>query len=280
MREISTNIIKETVKSACLELAYVMNEDVKRSLQEKLKSEKSPLGKNVIELLIENAEIAECGDYPLCQDTGMVVVNVEIGQDVKLIGEYIGDEINQGVREAYEEGFLRKSITKDPILRGNTGDNTPALISYEIATGEEIKLSIMLKGFGSENAGKIIMLKPADGVDEIINFVLKSVIEAGGKACPPFIVGVGIGGNLEKAASLAKNALFREIGERSKKAHICDLENKLLKLINETDIGPMGFHGTTTALDVFIETFPTHIVGLPVSVNLSCHSLRRKTFVI
>lgn len=276
MRSYNVNQLKDKVKEMCLELAYKISDDLRESLEAAEKSESGELGKNVLCMLLENAEIAEDQEIPMCQDTGMVMVFLEIGQDVSLEGGFIGDAVNQGVREAYEEGYLRKSVV-DPITRKNTKDNTPAIITYEIVTGDKIKLSILLKGFGSENMGKIKMLKPSDGVPGIIDFVIDSIRDAGGNPCPPLVIGIGIGGAMDKAASMAKKALFRPIGERSKDPFLKELEETLLKKINEMNIGPMGFGGNTTAIDVFADKYPTHLAGLPVAVNINCHALRRKT---
>ena len=227
-------------------------------------------------MLLENGERAEAEQIPLCQDTGMVVVYLELGQNVHLEGPYVGDAINQGVREAYEEGYLRKSMV-DPLTRENTKDNTPAQIQIEILPGEGAKLSVLLKGFGSENMGRVRMLTPSAGVEGIVEFVLETVREAGGNPCPPLVVGIGIGGSLDKSAAVAKKALFRTLGERNPDPLLRDLEIRLLGEINKTHVGPMGFGGDITGLEVFIEKFPTHLAGLPVAVNLNCHSLRRKT---
>lgn len=276
MRSYHVNDIKDKVKEICLELAYKINDDLREALQIAEKSESGDLGKKVLCMLLENAEIAENQEIPMCQDTGMVMVFLEMGQSVSLEGGFIGDAINQGVREAYEEGYLRKSVV-DPITRMNTKDNTPAVITYEIVVGEKIKMSVLLKGFGSENMGKTKMLKPSDGVPGIIDFVIETIRDAGGNPCPPLVIGVGIGGAMDKAAVMAKKALFRPIGERSQDPFLKELEVTLLKKINEINIGPMGFGGDTTAIEVFVDKYPTHLAGLPVAVNINCHSLRRKT---
>lgn len=276
MRSFDVSHIKDKVKEICMELAYKINDDLKEALEAGEKSEYNQLGKEVLCMLLDNANIAKNQDIPICQDTGMVMVFLEIGQDIALQGGFIGDAVNQGVREAYEEGYLRKSIV-DPITRLNTKDNTPAIINYEIVPGDKIKLSILLKGFGSENMGKVKMLTPSDGVPGIIDFVLNTIKNAGGNPCPPLVIGIGIGGAMDKAAAMAKKALFRPIGERNKDAFLKELEENLLKQINELNIGPMGFGGNTTALEVFAEKYPTHLAGLPVAVNINCHALRRKT---
>ena len=276
MKTYNVNQIKDRVKEICMELAYKINDDLKGALESGEKSESSQLGKEVLCMLLENAEIAENQAIPICQDTGMVIVYLEIGQGITLEGGFIGDAVNQGVREAYEEGYLRKSIV-DPITRLNTKDNTPANIHYELVPGDKIKLSILLKGFGSENMGKVKMLTPSEGVPGIIEFVLDTIKTAGGNPCPPLVIGIGIGGTMDKAATMAKKALFRPIGERSQDDFLKELEENLLKQINELNIGPMGFGGKTTALEVFAEKYPTHLAGLPVAVNINCHALRRKT---
>lgn len=276
MRTLETSLIKEKVKELCMELAYRMSDDLKASLEKGREKECTYLGKQVLSMLLDNGELAETGQVPLCQDTGMAIVSLEIGQEVRLQGDFIGDAVNQGVREAYEEGYLRKSIV-DPITRANTKDNTPAQIQYEILPGDGVKLSVLLKGFGSENMGRVRMLTPSAGVEGIVDFVVETVREAGGNPCPPLVVGIGIGGSMDKAASLAKKALFRPLGQRSSDSFLRELEIRLLKEINGTHIGPMGFGGDITGLEVFIEKYPTHLAGLPVAVNLNCHSLRRKT---
>jgi fumarate hydratase subunit alpha len=276
MRIVKTDWIQAKVKELCLELAYKMNDDLRTTLEKGREEECTYLGKQVLSMLLENGERAEAEQIPLCQDTGMVVVYLELGQDVHLEGPYVGDAINQGVREAYEEGYLRKSMV-DPLTRENTKDNTPAQIQIEILPGEGAKLSVLLKGFGSENMGRVRMLTPSAGVEGIVEFVLETVREAGGNPCPPLVVGIGIGGSLDKSAALAKKALFRTLGERNSDPLLRDLEIRLLGEINKTHVGPMGFGGDITGLEVFIEKFPTHLAGLPVAVNLNCHSLRRKT---
>jgi len=276
MKTYNVELIKEKVKECCLELAFKISEDLEAALESGEKSECSPLGRQVLGMLLENAEIAKNQEIPICQDTGMVIANLEIGQEIELTGGFIGDAINQGVREAYQEGYLRMSVV-DPISRENTKDNTPAIINYELVPGDKIKLSVLLKGFGSENMGKVQMLTPSEGVEGIIDFVLDTIKRAGGNPCPPLVIGVGIGGSMDKAAALAKKALFRPLGERSKDPFLKNLEQELLSKINQLNIGPMGFGGNTTALEVFAEKYPTHLAGLPVAVNINCHALRRKT---
>jgi fumarate hydratase subunit alpha len=276
MRIINTDLIRGKVKELCLELAYKMSDDLKASLERGRSQECTYLGRQVLAMLLENGERAEEQQIPLCQDTGMVFVYLELGQDVHLEGPFVGDAVNQGVREAYEEGYLRKSMV-DPITRANTKDNTPAQIQIEMVPGDGARLSVLLKGFGSENMGRVRMLTPSAGVEGIVDFVLDTVREAGGNPCPPLVVGIGIGGSMDKSAAMAKKALFRPLGERSPDPFLKELENRLLREINETHVGPMGFGGEITGLEVFIEKFPTHLAGLPVAVNLNCHSLRRKT---
>lgn len=279
MRILDTNQVKEKVKEICMELAYIINEDLKRALEKGENQECSLLGKQVLSMLLDNAAVAKEKNIPLCQDTGMVVVQLEVGQEILFQGEFIGDAINQGVREAYEEGYLRKSMV-DPISRVNTKDNTPAQIHYEIVSGDQLRLSILLKGFGSENMGRVKMLTPSVGIEGIVDFILETVKDAGGNPCPPLVIGVGIGGSMDKVALLAKQALFRPLGERSPDVFLSSLEERLITEINKTNVGPMGFGGATTALEVFVEKAPTHLAGLPVAVNLNCHSLRRKTVEI
>lgn len=275
MREINVDLIKEKIKETCLELAIVMSEDLKKSLTEGRDKEEG-LGLMVMENLLKNGQIAKEKCIPLCQDTGMVFVEVLYGQDVHFVNGSLKDSINQGVREAYSEGYLRKSVVADPLRRKNTGDNTPAIIHYEMVEGEGVTLKVMLKGFGSENMSKVAMLKPSEGVEGVKRFVRECVETAGGNPCPPIVVGVGIGGTLDMAAYLSKKALFRQLNSKNEDEFLSNLEDELLEIVNSTNVGPMGFGGETTALDVFVETMPTHIAGLPVAVNINCHSLRRK----
>lgn len=279
MRKIDVDQMKNKVKELCLELAYQISEDLKKALEKGEMSECNALGKEVLDMLLENARVASEQNIPICQDTGMVIVNLEMGQDIVFEGGFVGDAINQGVREAYEEGYLRKSVV-DPITRVNTKDNTPALINYELVPGEVVKLSVLLKGFGSENMGKVKMLTPSEGREGIRKFVLETIRTAGGNPCPPLVIGIGIGGSMDKAAAMAKKALFRPIGNRSEDDFLKTLEEELLEQINEIGIGPMGFGGSTTALEVFAEKYPTHLAGMPVAVNINCHALRRKTVEI
>lgn len=271
MREITTETIIDTVRDMCIEACHFLSEDMKQAFSDYSAKEKSPLGKEILDLLNDNLRIAEEEMIPICQDTGMAVFFVEVGQDVHIVGENLTDAINEGVRLGYTEGFLRKSVVSDPLLRKNTNDNTPAVIHYDIVSGDKIKLIFAPKGFGSENMSRVFMLKPADGTDGVKEAVLKAVREAGPNACPPMVVGVGIGGTFEECAILAKKALTRPINERSILPHIRNLEEELLDSINKMGIGPGGLGGSTTALAVNINTFPTHIAGLPVAVNICCH---------
>lgn len=280
MRQINTEIITEVVKNLCMEANYRLNNDILDKIKSCEKCEKSPIGKNILNKLVENAQIANDDNMPICQDTGMAVFFVEIGQEVQLLGENITTAINQGVREGYTQGYLRKSVVKDPILRGNTGDNTPAIIHYDIVPGDKIKITIAPKGFGSENMSKIYMLKPSQGREGIINSVLDCVSSAGSNPCPPIVVGIGIGGDFEMSAILAKKALTRNINQSSPIEHIKQLEDELLEKINNLGIGPQGLGGTTTCLGVNILTYPTHIAGMPLAVNISCHVTRHKEAII
>lgn len=279
MRIIKSNKIVEVVKKICVEANIYLAEDVIDSLKQNLETEKSSTGANILNILIENADIAKKNDKPICQDTGMAVFFVSIGQDVKIEGENITDAINEGVRQGYEEGYLRKSVV-DPITRINTKDNTPAIIYYDIVPGDEIAIEFAPKGFGSENMSKLKMLKPSDGIQGIKEFIIETVSEAGPNPCPPIVVGVGIGGTVDKCSQIAKRAIFRTVGEHNKDIQIEELEKELLIAINNLGIGPQGLGGNTTALAVNIETFPTHIAGLPVVVNINCHASRHKKVVI
>ena len=279
MKTILEEQIIKAVRDMCIEANCCLNDDVYNAIVTSISNEKSDTGVEVLSQLVENSIIARNEQMPICQDTGMVVVFVEIGQDVYVSGN-LSDAINEGVRRGYEEGFLRKSVVSDPLLRCNSGDNTPAIIYYEIVDGENMKISLVPKGFGSENMSDIAMLKPSDGIDGIIDFVVDTCIKAGPNPCPPIIVGVGIGGSFEKCAFLAKKALMRPINLSNSKAHIADLENQLLERINRLGIGPAGLGGKITALGVNVETFATHIAGLPVAVNISCHATRHAEVVL
>ncbi len=279
MRKIKSEQIVEHVKKLCIEASLYLGEDVLSCIKERAKSEKSEVGKNILNILVENAERAKEKNIPICQDTGMAVFFVELGQDVVIEGDTLTDAINEGVRQGYEEGYLRKSVVS-PISRVNTKDNTPAIIHYEMVKGDKVKIEFAAKGFGSENMSKMKMLKPSDGLEGIKKCIIDTVSEAGPNPCPPMVIGVGIGGTVDKCAQIAKKALFRELGEFNKDENIAKLESELLASINKLGIGPQGLGGTTTALGLNIETFPTHIAGLPVVVNINCHASRHKKVVI
>lgn len=274
MREISVNEITTAVKQLCISANVSLNSDIYRAIDIAQKEETAETAKSVLSILKENADIAKEKQVPICQDTGMVIVFFKIGQDVHITGGSLTDAINEGVRLGYTEGYLRKSVVGDPLERKNTGDNTPAVIYYDIVPGDKITISVMPKGFGSENMGAVKMLKPSDGVGGVIDFVLDTVKKAGPNPCPPIVVGIGIGGTMDKAAELSKEALLRPVDSSNENEYYAILENTLLEKINELDIGPQGFGGKTTALGVNIKTFPTHIAGLPVAVTISCHVTR------
>lgn len=280
MREVNVELITEAVKDLSIEANYFLGKDIKEALQKYKKEETWNLAEDVLEKIIINSEIASNEQMPMCQDTGMACVFIEIGQDVHLVGGRIEDAINEGVRRGYEEGFLRKSVVGDPIKRINTKDNTPAVIYYDIVDGDKIKITLAPKGFGSENMSKIGMLKPSDGLEGVKKFILETVKAAGPNPCPPMVIGVGIGGTFDKAAYLAKKALLRPINIRNNNDFYKELEIELLDKINELGIGPQGFGGKTTALGLNIETYPTHIAGLPVAVNINCHATRHKETII
>ena len=266
IKEITTNI-----KEMCIEANHFLSEDMERAMKQAEKAEQSPLGKQILEQLEENLQIAADDMIPICQDTGMAVIFLEIGQDVHLQGGSLEDAVNEGVRQGYVEGFLRKSVVKDPLIRENTKDNTHAVIHYKIVEGSQVKIKVAPKGFGSENMSRVFMLKPADGIEGVKEAVLTAVKEAGPNACPPMVVGVGIGGTFEKCALMAKEALTREVGTHSDIQYVKEMEKELLAKINSLGIGPGGLGGTTTALAVNINTYPTHIAGLPVAINICCH---------
>ena len=274
MREIKALDIAELVEHLCIEACCVITDDIKSGFKSSLLTEKSPLGKEVLATLIENAEIAKEERNPICQDTGMTVVFVTMGQDVRITGGFIEDAINEGVRNGYEKGYLRKSVVSDPIDRINTNDNTPAIIHYELVPGTDFNIVVAPKGFGSENKSGLKMLTPSDGVEGIKKFVIDTISSAGGNPCPPIIVGVGIGGTMERAAYLSKKALLTSVDAVNESEKLAALEKELLDEINKLGIGPAGFGGTTTALAVNILTNATHIAGLPVSVNIGCHATR------
>ena len=271
MREVSVNEIKEKIKEMLIKVNYELSADMKNAILQAKEKEKSAIGKNILSQLEENMKIAADKLIPICQDTGMAVVFIKTGQDVHLTDGSLADAINQGVREAYDEGYLRKSVVSDPLLRINTNDNTPAVVHMQIVPGENVDITVTCKGFGSENMSRIYMLKPADGMEGVKNAVVDAVKKAGPNACPPVVVGVGIGGTFEKAALMSKEALLRPVGEESPLEHIKILEKELLEEINSLGIGPAGLGGNTTALAVNINTWPTHIAGLPVAVNICCH---------
>lgn len=280
IRTIEVKEIAENIREMCIEANHFLAPDMGRALDRAAVSEKSPLGRKILEQLEENLEIAAEDMIPICQDTGMAVVFIEIGQDVHLEGGDLEDAVNEGVRRGYVEGFLRKSVVRDPLIRENTKDNTPAVIHTKIVPGKNIKITVAPKGFGSENMSRIFMLKPAEGIEGVKNAVITAVQDAGPNACPPMVVGVGIGGTFEKCALLAKEALTREAGSHSTIPYVKEMEEELLERINGLGIGPGGLGGTTTALAVNINTYPTHIAGLPVAVNICCHVNRHITRVI
>lgn len=280
MREVSALVITETIKDMCIRANHFLSPDMENAIHKAAKEEKGALGRQILAQLEENMKIAGEEMIPICQDTGMTTVFLELGQEVHIVDGDLEAAINEGVRRGYVDGFLRKSVVKDPILRENTKDNTPAIIHYQIVPGEEIKITIAPKGFGSENMSRVFMLKPADGIEGVKNAVLTAVKDAGPNACPPMVVGVGIGGNFEKCAWMAKKALTREVGSHSKTPYVKQLEEELLLEINQLGIGPGGLGGSTTALAVNIETYPTHIAGMPVGVNICCHVNRHITEII
>lgn len=276
MREIHISKIIEAVKELCVEANYYLSDDVRNTLYHAKKSETWPLAENILEQIILNSDIAKNENKPICQDTGMACVFLEIGQDVHIIGGLLEDAINEGVRRGYDEGFLRKSVVKDPINRINTKDNTPAIIYYDIVPGDKIKITVAPKGFGSENMSRIKMLKPSDGLQGVKDFIIETIKLAGPNPCPPIVIGVGIGGTFDKAAYLSKKALIRPLNVINKDEFYSNLEKELLEDINNLGIGPQGFGGKTTAIGLNIETYPTHIAGLPVAVNINCHATRHK----
>jgi fumarate hydratase subunit alpha len=280
MRNISTKDIIKSIKEMCIEANYQLASDVEKRVRGAQKAETSQLGKQILNQLSENLDIAATDSIPICQDTGMAIVFVKLGQEVHIEGINLEEAINEGIRQGYQEGYLRKSVVSDPLIRNNTKDNTPGIIHYEIIPGNQIELTVAPKGFGSENMSRIYMLKPSDGIEGIKQAVLETVRLAGPNACPPIIVGVGIGGSFEKSAMLSKKALTRSLDEPSKLAHIRELEEELLVEINRLGIGPGGLGGRTTALGVNIETYPTHIAGLPVAINICCHVNRHVTRIL
>lgn len=280
MRTIAVSTVTQNIKEMCIEANHFLSKDMKEMLQEAVVNEEAPLGKQILEQLQENMKIAEQDMIPICQDTGMTVIFMEIGQEVHFDGGVLQDAVNEGVRQGYTEGFLRKSVVKDPLERENTKDNTPAVIHYEIVPGSQVKITVAPKGFGSENMSRMFMLKPADGIEGVKNAILTAVKDAGPNACPPMVVGVGIGGTFEKCALMAKKALTRPVNQRSEIPYVKDMEEELLQKINCSGIGPGGLGGRMTALAVNIDTYPTHIAGLPVAVNICCHVNRHAIRVL
>ena len=271
MRTIDVADITQNIKQMCIEANHFLSEDMDEAMKRAAQEEKAPLGRQILCQLQDNLKIAGEDMIPICQDTGMAVIFMEIGQEVHFVGGSLTDAVNEGVRQGYTEGYLRKSVVRDPILRENTKDNTPAVIHYEMVEGDQVKITVAPKGFGSENMSRVFMLKPADGIEGVKNAILMAVRDAGPNACPPMVVGVGIGGTFEKCALLAKKALTRPVNEHSEIPYVKELEDEMLEKINETGIGPGGLGGSTTALAVNINTYPTHIAGLPVAINICCY---------
>ena len=280
MRIIHTNEIIKNVKDMCIEANYRLSQDVESRVRDAYEQENAALGKQILKQLGENLDIASEDLIPICQDTGMAIVFLKIGQEVHIDGQNLEDAVNEGIRQGYEGGYLRKSIVSDPLLRVNTKDNTPGVIHYEIVPGDQMEITVAPKGFGSENMSRVYMLKPADGREGVINAVLETVKLAGPNACPPIVLGVGIGGSFEKCTLLAKKALIRNLDIRNHQKHIKELEEELLIKVNQLGIGPGGFGGRITALGVNIETYPTHIAGLPVAINICCHVNRHVTRIL
>lgn len=280
MREISANTITEAVAKLCIQANCVLNDDVYCALENAKKTEKSEIGKEILCQLTQNADIAKDETVPICQDTGMAVVFVEIGQEVHITGGLLTDAVNEGVKKGYTEGYLRKSVVSDPFIRVNTNDNTPAIIHYDIVEGDKVKIIVAPKGFGSENMSKIYMLKPSAGIEGAKDAIVQAVDEAGPNPCPPMVVGVGVGGNFEMAAYLAKKALLRPVGSHSDKPHLREMEEELLERMNNLGIGPQGLGGVTTVLGVNVESYPTHIAGMPIAVNISCHVTRHAEVIL
>lgn len=271
MKTIPVNEITKNIREMCIEANHFLASDMDEALKNAVHTEKSPLGKQILNQLQENLQIAGRDMIPICQDTGMTVVFMEIGQEVHFAGGSLEEAVNEGVRQGYTDGYLRKSVVKDPLIRENTNDNTPAVIHYEMTAGDKVRITVAPKGFGSENMSRVFMLKPADGIEGVKNAILTAVRDAGPNACPPMVVGVGIGGTFEKCALMAKKALTRSVNQRAEIPYVREMEQELLEKINRTGIGPGGLGGTTTALAVNINTYPTHIAGLPVAVNICCH---------
>ena len=280
MRTVNSDEIVRVVRDMCIKANCHINDDVKNAIEKSVETEKSDISKGVLKNLLKNAEIAHTKEIPICQDTGMAVFFVEIGNEVTVEGDTLTEAINKGVSKGYTEGYLRKSVVADPLNRVNTKDNTPAVIHYDFVRGDKIKITIAPKGFGSENKSAVKMLNPSDGLDGVIDFVTETVRKAGANPCPPMVVGVGIGGTLDKVTELSKKALTRDLDKRNENPFYADLEERLLERVNKLGIGPQGMGGTTTALAVNIEVFPAHIAGLPVAVNISCHATRHVTEII
>ena len=280
MRELSVDVITQNIKEMCIEANHFLSDDMKEVFQHSLETEDSPLGRQILGQLMENMQIAADDMIPICQDTGMAVIFVEAGQDVHFTGGLLEDAIHEGVRQGYKEGYLRKSVVKDPLIRENTNDNTPAVVHYSIVSGDQVKITVAPKGFGSENMSRVFMLKPADGIEGVKNAVLQAVKDAGPNSCPPMVVGVGIGGTFEKCAYLAKKALTRNVNQHSEIPYVREMEEELLEKMNKLGIGPAGLGGRNSVFAVNIETYPTHIAGLPVAVNTCCHVNRHVTRVI
>ena len=280
MRTIAVDAITDNIREMCIEANHFLSKDMRQALESAVQTEQSPLGRQILTQLQENLQIAGEDMIPICQDTGMAVIFMEVGQEVHFEGGSLEEAIHEGVRRGYTDGYLRKSVVKDPLIRENTKDNTPAIIHYEIKPGDQVRITVAPKGFGSENMSRVFMLKPADGIEGVKNTILTAVKDAGPNACPPMVIGVGIGGTFEKCAIMAKQALTREIGERSSIPYIKEMEEELLAAINRSGIGPGGLGGSTTALAVNINTYPTHIAGLPVAVNICCHVNRHSVRVL
>jgi fumarate hydratase subunit alpha len=271
MRTISTDVITENIKEMCMQVNVCLSDDVKSALLDAKEKEESEVGKKILGQLEENMSIAKETTIPICQDTGMTVVFLKIGQDVHIDGGFIEDAVNEGIRQGYEQGYLRKSVVGDPLIRENTKDNTPGVIHYELVPGDKLEITVAPKGFGSENMSRVFMLKPADGIEGVKNAILQAVKDAGPNACPPMVIGVGIGGTFEKCAIMAKKALIRDLNSHSPIPYVKDLEEEMLNKVNELGIGPGGLGGRVTAIGLNIETYATHIAGLPIAVNICCH---------
>lgn len=280
MREINVSTITNAVKEMCIEANCILTQDVYSSIKTACENEASPIGRDILNQLIDNADLAREKMKPICQDTGMAVIFIEIGQEVHFVGGDLTEAINEGVRQGYTQGYLRKSVVGDPLIRVNTGDNTPAIIHYEIVQGDKVTIKVAPKGFGSENMSRVYMLKPSDGIEGVKNSIIDCIEKAGPNPCPPMVVGVGIGGNFELCTKLAKKALLREVGSHSDIDYVKEMEEELLQRANKLGIGPQGLGGNTTALGINIETFATHIAGLPLAVNISCHVTRHRERVI